>query len=213
MLKMLIGVVISGSVVIALCVPQIIKYIYRSAGQGIIPAGFIIPLLVFFAWLSPFVFVLVALYLCKAIVKGRVFAWFTVLLLGFIDCLVLSNQQRVGFREYFCEGVLDACRRVTPPEGLQEWSLGILNGIKSNTVSYVVNDELTPPPFPLPHYNDLRPSITAWPAEGNKLGVVNISWGGGFLHWGVEIGAPGFRRDNPESVIMEWRSGIYVFCH
>src|SRR5450759_1229684 len=86
------------------------------------------------------------------------------------------------------------------PEELRAWALGAINQ-RTNLKAI---------------YNSMPPYVRTLYAEPPDISVdessVSLGWGGGFFHWGIDVGSTNFvifTNANIPWTVVEWVPGIY----
>jgi hypothetical protein len=100
-------------------------------------------------------------------------------------------------------------------EKLRAWALTTIEKYRSTNNEDIITDI---PNSEIPNYIQnlyaLRPESAFITRTGDNQSYVAIMWGGGFFHWGLEVGNTNFslplNSNNPEYPFdFEWIPGIY----
>lgn len=181
------------------------------------------------------------LFLASPLIAGAILLWkkrpmagWTVLavsvaLIGsFVIYGNLERRGTVGHIVRWCEGedgahqdvndFAEDAKKVVNPYELQQWAMTVIT--EAQTTKY--------PPDEFPR-DKVLPGIRNLQSRGELFEDVEfddpnsaphqsrsvwIWWGGPFGHWGLRVGSPTFKPNDPydDNYYIEWKPGIYFWC-
>jgi hypothetical protein len=106
-------------------------------------------------------------------------------------------------------------RRTIDPEKLRAWALEEINKNPPGTNSFYHSVPESEIPDYINNLYSISPEdVMVSPNTSDSDGFVEISWGGGFFHWAIQIGNTNltrpFKSDNGEHPYnFQWTNGIY----
>jgi hypothetical protein len=98
---------------------------------------------------------------------------------------------------------LERVKRRHNPEALREWALRLIEEHKGEGMAGIERENL--PDFILKFDPPYKSFVLV-----TKESVI-IDHGGGFGHWGLQIGARDFQPNHPLQYTIEWVPGIYAY--
>jgi hypothetical protein len=101
-------------------------------------------------------------------------------------------------------------KEVIDPRELQKWAVITLS--KSNSDSSKLPLKDVPEPIRILHSNG-GPIEMAFYQIGSspKSRCITLMWGGGFGHWGIDVGAPSFEEPADDNFYIKWIPGVYFW--
>jgi hypothetical protein len=105
-------------------------------------------------------------------------------------------------------------KKAISSEDLQKWAIEMVKQVNAKTNSDVeIQRELVP--MPIRELNS-QGSPFQWatfhPADEGKEPYLTLWWGGGFGHWGVDVGSESFRiSEDDDNYVIEWKPGVYFW--
>ena len=103
-----------------------------------------------------------------------------------------------------------AVKQVIDSDELQKWALIRLKDSTSDSSELPLNEV----PKPLRNLRSNGGQIEyAFYNIGTspKDSCVVLMWGGGFGHWGIDVGAPSFDQPDDDSFYIKWAPGVYFW--
>ena len=101
-------------------------------------------------------------------------------------------------------------KAVCDPHELQNWAVLMLG--KTNPESFDLPLQDVPKPLQNMRSRGLTIEMAFYGiAPAPKDSCIVLMWGGGFGHWGMDIGGPSFRQPNDDNRYIQWIPGIYFW--
>jgi hypothetical protein len=101
-------------------------------------------------------------------------------------------------------------KQVITPDELQKWALMTLKKSNPDSSELPLNDV----PEPLRNLRSNGSQIEyAFYTPGTSPGdsYIVLMWGGGFGHWGIDVGAPSFDQPEDNNFYIKWAPGVYFW--
>ena len=116
-----------------------------------------------------------------------------------------EERYKNAFRKHQAEMMLEEFKKLTTPEEIRAWALEQIN---NSGKQLTLLDRKKLPKY-IRQFRSYEPLFCTAHGDNNPP-YVNITWGGGQLLYGIEIGDKDYRTDHIKQK-AEWVPGIYLF--
>jgi hypothetical protein len=101
-------------------------------------------------------------------------------------------------------------KQVIDPDELQKWAVITLKKSSSDSSELPLNE--VPEPLRNLRSNGCQIEYAFYKiGTSPKENYIILMWGGGFGHWGIDVGAPSFEQPDDSAFYIEWAPGVYFW--
>ena len=107
-------------------------------------------------------------------------------------------------------GFADEVKKTINPQELQHWAVTTLD--KTTSHSFDIQPQDMPASLRTLKSRNLSMEMAYYEVgQSSKESYLVFMWGGGFGHWGIDVGAPDFEQPDDGNTYLKWIPGVYFW--